>query len=67
MPWQETEALFLSTIRAAQEVSQDHSSSKNLQIIDLGEAGKQEGWQTGSISISKTIAKHGGTYYDPFP
>lgn len=60
MPWHETEALFLSTVEAAQEASPNSSSAKDLQIIDLGEAGRQEIWQNEAVRVSKTIAKHGG-------
>ena len=66
MPWQETEALFQSTIRAATDACQPNSAlSKEIQVVDLGEAGRQEVFQRGTCSISKTIAKHGGTYPTP--
>lgn len=60
MPWYETEALFLSTIEAAQSASRDQTNPKSLQINDLGEAGRQEIWQNEAVRVSKTIAKHGG-------
>jgi hypothetical protein len=62
MPWNETESLFLSTLRAAKDASPNDDDLKNLQVVDLGEAGRQEVWQSSTRSISKTIAKHGGTY-----
>lgn len=65
MPWHETEALFQSTLRAARDAGADagDESAKDVQVVDLGEAGRQETWQSGSYRrISKTIAKHGGTY-----
>ena len=58
MPWHETESLFQSTLRAAK----DDDDLKGIEIVDLGEAGRQEIWRSNSRSISKTIAKHGGTY-----
>ncbi|KAF1838965.1 alpha/beta-hydrolase [Decorospora gaudefroyi] len=62
MPWHETEALFQSTLRAAKHACSDDDSVQCPQVIDLGEAGRQEFWQSQSRNISKTIAKHGGTY-----
>lgn len=62
MPWHETEALFQSTLRAAQDASLSDDNLKGLEVVDLGEAGRQEVWKSDSRSISKTIAKHGGTY-----
>lgn len=62
MPWHETEALFQSTLRAAKDASPNEDGLKSLEVVDLGEAGRQEVWQSNSRSISKTIAKHGGTY-----
>ncbi|EOA87707.1 uncharacterized protein SETTUDRAFT_160947 [Exserohilum turcica Et28A] len=62
MPWHETEALFQSTLRAARDAGADagDESAKDVQVVDLGEAGRQETWQSGSYRrISKTIAKHG--------
>ncbi|KAF1938683.1 alpha/beta-hydrolase [Clathrospora elynae] len=61
MPWQETEALFQQTVRAAEDANDDHSS-KGLHIIDFGEAGRQKIWQNGSHRITSNIAKHGGTH-----
>ncbi|KAI4679436.1 uncharacterized protein J4E84_008469 [Alternaria hordeiaustralica] len=63
MPWHETEALFQSTLRAAKDASPNEDGLKSLEVVDLGEAGRQEVWQSNSRSISKTIAKHGGTYW----
>jgi len=60
MPWHETEALFQSTLRAAKDASPNEDGLKSLEVVDLGEAGRQEVWQSNSRSISKTIAKHGG-------
>jgi abhydrolase domain-containing protein 12 len=65
MPWHETEALFQSTLRAAKDTSPNEDNIKSLEVVDLGEAGRHEVWQSSSRTISKTIAKHGGTY--PFP
>ncbi|CAN9397388.1 unnamed protein product [Alternaria alternata] len=62
MPWHETESLFQSTLRAAKDASPNEDNLKSLEVVDLGEAGRQEVWQSNSRSISKTIAKHGGTY-----
>ncbi|KAH7371164.1 Alpha/Beta hydrolase protein [Pyrenochaeta sp. MPI-SDFR-AT-0127] len=61
MPWRETEALFKTAIGAAEHAGPDNAQEPN--IIDLGEAGRQEIWQRGTRSISKTIAKHGGKSY----
>jgi abhydrolase domain-containing protein 12 len=61
MPWVETEELFKSTLKAAVEAaSRQDGIPKNLKVVDLGEAGRQEVWQCGSKCIQKTIAKHGG-------
>ncbi|USP75433.1 hypothetical protein yc1106_02707 [Curvularia clavata] len=65
MPWHETEALFQSTLRAAKESSSHDDSFKGGGVVDLGEAGRREIWQSDSRRISKTIAKHGGTYPPP--
>jgi hypothetical protein len=62
MPWHQTESLFQSTLRAAKDTSPNDQGLKELQVVDLGEAGRQEIWQSNTRSISKTIAKHGGTY-----
>ena len=55
MPWDQTEELFKSTLRAATE-----DVGLDVKVADLGEAGKQEVWRQGTRSISKLIAKHGG-------
>ncbi|EMD62554.1 hypothetical protein COCSADRAFT_222093 [Bipolaris sorokiniana ND90Pr] len=60
MPWHETEALFHSTLRAAKDASPDDESFKEVEVVDLGKAGRREIWRSDSRSISKTIAKHGG-------
>lgn len=63
MPWRETDSLFQSTLRAAKDASPGGDDNfKGVEIVDLGEAGRQEIWRSNSRSISKTIAKHGGTY-----
>ncbi|KAJ4354343.1 uncharacterized protein N0V89_006078 [Didymosphaeria variabile] len=55
MPWDQTEELFKSTLRAAtEEVGPD------VKVANLGEAGNQQVWRQGTRSISKLIAKHGG-------
>jgi pimeloyl-ACP methyl ester carboxylesterase len=61
MPWNHTEELFKSTLKAAKEgrPSDDEVLTK-VNTIDLGEAGRQEVWRSGKTSISKLIAKHGG-------
>jgi hypothetical protein len=61
MPWVETESLFKSTLQAAIEGASPHDGiPKDLKVVDLGEAGRQEVWQCGTRCIQKTIAKHGG-------
>ena len=61
MPWGETEALFKLTLAAAVETTSPRDGApKDLKVVDLGEAGRQEVWQAGSKCIQKTIAKHGG-------
>jgi hypothetical protein len=60
MPWNETEKLFKSTLEAAIVATPHVGVTKNLKVIDLGEAGRQEVWQSGSKCLQKTIAKHGG-------
>lgn len=51
------------TIQAAMNGRvRNDDATKDLQVIDLGEAGRQEVWQQGSCCITKTIVKHGGTY-----
>jgi abhydrolase domain-containing protein 12 len=57
MPWDQTEELFKTTLRAATE-----AVGPNVKVVDLGEAGKQEVWRQGARSISKLIAKHGGKW-----
>lgn len=54
MPWNQTEELFKSTLKAAAE-----EEIPKLKVIDLGEAGRQEAWTSGTRSITKLIAKHG--------
>lgn len=77
MPWDQSEELFRIAIQAAAEGPASRAStpsvsspsgptpsslvSKNLKSIDLGEAGRQEVWSSGKTTISKLIAKHGGT------
>lgn len=62
MPYIQTEELFkVATRTAANESPSDEEITKNLRIIDLGEAGRQEIWKSEKASISKLIAKHGGT------
>lgn len=64
MPWDQTEELFKRAIRAATEGSpSDEEIDKRLKVIDLGEAGRQEVWNSSGTSISKLIAKHGGENY----
>jgi abhydrolase domain-containing protein 12 len=60
MPWNQTEQLFASTLKSATE-----GAEPRLQIVDLGEAGRQEIWRVGTRSISKLIAKHGGKFITP--
>ncbi|KAF2651206.1 alpha/beta-hydrolase [Lophiostoma macrostomum CBS 122681] len=61
MPWNQTEELFKTAIRAAAEGSSESEAiNKQLRVIDLGEAGRQEVWKFEGINISKLIAKHGG-------
>jgi abhydrolase domain-containing protein 12 len=63
MPWYETEELFKTTTTAAdQNGSSGNTVQGEITFVDLGEAGRQEVWQRGPHYISKTIAKHGGTY-----
>ncbi|KAH7128567.1 Alpha/Beta hydrolase protein [Dendryphion nanum] len=60
MPWDQTEELFKRAIRAAAEGSPSNEEiDKRLNVIDLGEAGRQEVWNSAGTSISKLIAKHG--------
>lgn len=63
MPWHETEALFQSTIKAAKEASLPiNGTDSTPEVVDMGEAGRQEVWKGGSRCITKMIAKHGGMY-----
>lgn len=64
MPWDMSQQLFQSTLKAAMvdDVSELEAAEK-VKTIDLGEAGKQDIWQSGSVSISKLIAKHGGEFF----
>ncbi|KAJ4350651.1 hypothetical protein N0V95_004556 [Ascochyta clinopodiicola] len=61
MPWDQTEALFESTLRAASgaNVDDDAWSAPKRETVDLGEAGRQEIWETGDARIEKLVAKHG--------
>ncbi|KAF9729240.1 hypothetical protein PMIN06_000139 [Paraphaeosphaeria minitans] len=54
MPWDQTEELFKLTLRAATD-----DMGPNREVVDLGEAGKQEVWRQGNRIIKKLIAKHG--------
>jgi pimeloyl-ACP methyl ester carboxylesterase len=75
MPWDQTEELFKAALRAVDEGSYVEQSGeegtptrhralkKSSKIIDLGEAGRQEIWQSDNLSISKLIAKHGGEWF----
>ncbi|KAH7385168.1 Alpha/Beta hydrolase protein [Phaeosphaeria sp. MPI-PUGE-AT-0046c] len=61
MPWGETEELFKLALQAAVETTSPRDDvPKDLKVVDLGEAGRQEVWQAGAKCIQKTIAKHGG-------
>ena len=61
MPWVETEELFRSTLKAAIDAAPPHDGiPKDPHVVDLGEAGRKEVWRSGTKTISKTIAKHGG-------
>lgn len=55
MPWDQTEELFKSTLKAATEGVDPRVAS-----VDLGEAGKQQIWRARNRRVSKLIAKHGG-------
>ncbi|KAF1968145.1 alpha/beta-hydrolase [Bimuria novae-zelandiae CBS 107.79] len=55
MPWDQTEELFKTTVRAATE-----GVGPNVRTVDLGEAGNQETWRQGNRTVTKLIAKHGG-------
>ena len=64
MPWNQTEELCRSTLRAATEPGADDDAwsapTPKYEAVDLGEAGKQEIWETHTTRIEKLIAKHGG-------
>ncbi|KAF2708592.1 alpha/beta-hydrolase [Pleomassaria siparia CBS 279.74] len=61
MPWNHTEELFKSTLKAAMEGAlTDDEALDKVRVIDLGESGRQETWCSGRTRISKLIAKHGG-------
>ncbi|KAF2024241.1 alpha/beta-hydrolase [Setomelanomma holmii] len=62
MPFSETQRLFRSTLDAAIASSPNDNMIKDLKVVDLGEAGSQQIWQSqsGSKSLQKTLAKHGG-------
>lgn len=61
MPWEQTEQLFKSTFKAVLEAGHpDDDMYKTPIVTDLGEAGRQEVWGSGSKYLAKTIAKHGG-------
>lgn len=64
MPWDQTEELFKSTLKAAVGPSTDDDTwsapTPKYETVDLGEAGRQEIWESGSLRIEKLIAKHGG-------
>jgi abhydrolase domain-containing protein 12 len=68
MPWNHTEELFKSTLKAAMEgVANDDGVPEKVKMIVLGEAGLQEVWRSGRASISKLIAKHGGRMIPSLP
>jgi abhydrolase domain-containing protein 12 len=65
MPWDQTEELFKSTLKAAAAGPSLNDDAWNVptpkyEAVDLGEAGRQEIWETGPARIEKLIAKHGG-------
>jgi hypothetical protein len=67
MPWNQTEELCRSTLRAAIEPGADDDAwsapTPKYEAVDLGEAGKQEIWETHTTRIEKLIAKHGGKQF----
>lgn len=67
MPFNQTEELFRSTLKAATEPSADDDAwsapAPKYEAVDLGEAGKREIWEAGPARIEKLIAKHGGKQY----
>lgn len=69
MPWNQTEELVASTIKAATEPNVDDDGSNaptpKYEVVDLGEAGTQEIWETSTARIEKIIAKHGGEQTPP--
>lgn len=69
MPWNQTEELVASTVKAATEPNAEDdastASTPKYEVVDLGEAGTQEIWETGTARIEKLIAKHGGEQTPP--
>ena len=67
MPWNQTEELCRSTVHAATEPGADDDAwsapTPKYEAVDLGEAGKQEIWETQTTRIEKLIAKHGGKQF----
>lgn len=59
MPWNQTEELFQSTIAAATKATPE-DGQKRVQVVDMGEAGRQERWLSEAIRVEKLVAKHGG-------
>ncbi|KAF1997834.1 alpha/beta-hydrolase [Amniculicola lignicola CBS 123094] len=61
MPWNQTEQIFNAIIRAGKEnPPNDDEAAEKLRTIELGEAGRQDIWRSGMMSVSKLVAKHGG-------
>lgn len=64
MPSSQTEELFKLVLNAATEPSADDDAwsapTPKHEAVDLGEAGRQEIWETGAARIEKLVAKHGG-------
>lgn len=64
MPWNQTEELFKSTLKAATKTSADDDAcsarTPQHEAVDLGEAGIHEIWEAGDARIEKLVAKHGG-------
>lgn len=69
MPWNQTEELFASTVKAATDPNPDDDAwsapTPKYEAVDLGEAGTQQIWETGTVRIEKLIAKHGGEQPPP--
>lgn len=69
MPWDQTEELFKSALHAATGPSVDDDAwstpTPKHEMVDLGEAGRQEIWEIGAARIEKLIAKHGGKQVPP--